>query len=153
SRLVAFGQTSGTTAEPKRLPITRDYVRSYRRSNGVMCLAYLREAGLREAAGGRTLALAARPFVERGPGGLPEGFVSGLMAVSLPWYLRRKVLPGGRLLNVPSWDEKMDLVLDLARRHDVRRIAGIPSLVLSVSERASERFGVRALSEVWPGLR
>ncbi|HTL11874.1 MAG TPA: GH3 auxin-responsive promoter family protein [Bdellovibrionota bacterium] len=151
---LALGQTSGTTGEPKRFPITREFLASYRRSSERMNAAWVAHTGRWDhVALGLSLMLTARPEAGRGPGGLPEGFMSGIMAEAVPLWIRHRTLPSRRLMREGEWDTKLDRVLDQARGRNVQLVAGVPPLFLAFAERALERFGAASLREIWPELR
>ena len=153
SPVVALGITSGTTSEPKRIPVTREAILAYRRYSMLMNAAYFartRRNNLRPS--DRTLLLTGRPVVSRAPNGLPEGFISGLMAANPPWLHRKRVLPSPGILSLPTWEEKMGAVVDEAKHHSVRSIGAVPALALSFAEFTIERLGIRNLREQWPHL-
>jgi phenylacetate-coenzyme A ligase PaaK-like adenylate-forming protein len=154
SQLVSMALTSGTTAEPKRVPINEDYVSSYRRFTLGMNAAYAASTNdkFEMKSGGKTLLLTARPLMGKTPGGLSEGFISGFMASQTPKIYKNKILPSRKLMFVPTWEEKMDAVMDEARNQQVISIAGVPALVLSFTERALKRFDAKVLREIWPDL-
>ncbi len=153
SRVLAFGQTSGTTSEPKRVPLTREYMASYRRSSVLMTALFFHHTGRWESLfSGKRLILGARPVVERTADGLPVGYVSGIMATKVPLFLRTRFLPKPSVLDIPEWDEKFERILDQCEREDVQMIAGIPLLVGAFSERALARYKVKTLVERWPNL-
>lgn len=153
SGLLALGQTSGSTSEPKRLPVTRAFLNSYRRATLLINASFFYSTGRWEhLLSGKRLILAARPEVARSAGGLSEGFMSGIMAVKAPFWIRSKFLPSSDLLRLESWEEKMEKILAEARREDVQLVAGVPPLVMTFTERALEKFGVGSLRDLWPNL-
>lgn len=152
SPLVAFGQTSGTTADPKRIPINREFIRSYRRTSERMTACYFHATQRWDALLlGKELALPARSRTEIA-NGIPVGFMSGLMFRETPRFMKPFFLPSLGIIDLPTWDEKIPLILKEARNEDVRMIAGLPPLVLAFSQAALKHYGVQRLNEVWPNL-
>lgn len=153
SELIYVAQTSGTTATPKRFPITREYVRSYRRHMRLFTSALLygsaKGALLKE---GKQLVLPARPRTGRTEGGLDEGFMSGIMMMTMPGWMRLGFAPSREVLSRPSWDEKMGAVADEVRDLDIRALGALPPLALTFAEVALERTGAKTLREIWPHL-
>ncbi len=91
TRVLMFAMTSGTTGEPKRLPITEEVFREYR-------------AGWLIWAGGaygdhidvmrkKTLLLTSDWQQYRAPSGVPCGQISGLAAMTRPRVMQRGFLP------------------------------------------------------------
>jgi hypothetical protein len=91
TRVLMFAMTSGTTGEPKRLPITAELFREY-------CAGWrLWGAGAygdhRELMGTKTLQLTSDWQQLRAPCGVPCGQISGLAATTRPRVARRMFLP------------------------------------------------------------
>lgn len=87
-----FATTSGTTGEPKHIPVTRGWARSMA---GLMRLWALRAVSDHPGLLAHRILAIVSPAVEgRTPGGLPFGSMSGLTYARLPWLIRRQhVLP------------------------------------------------------------
>jgi hypothetical protein len=91
TRVLMFAMTSGTTAEPKRLPITAEMFREYRTG------WHLWGAGVygdhRELMGHKTLQLTSDWQLHQAPCGAPCGQISGLAAMTRPRIVQRMFMP------------------------------------------------------------
>lgn len=152
SRIVSIASTSGSTGEPKKIPITKDYVSSYR-SFVAGIHASLLETVTNVPAGGKSLLLTARPLTGISDGNIPEGFISGFMAAQAPFWERPFLLPSKKILFMDSWEQKMDAILEEAEEENVTTIVGVPALILSFTERALKKYKVADLRQHWPNLR
>jgi len=93
TRILMFAMTSGTTGQPKRLPITEALFREYKlgwRIWAAGCygdhLAVLSQ---------RTIQLTSDWQQYTAPCGIPCGQISGLAAASRPWFAQRMFQPPG----------------------------------------------------------
>lgn len=154
SSLQCIASTTGTTSTPKKFPINKNYIKSYRRFTlalNAYCLTQMENWDFLK--GGKTLALTANPAVQKTAGGLTEGYISGIMALRTPWVYRTRVLPSRKIMLMEDWEKKMDAIMDEARHQDVVSMAAMPAMAFIFSQRAVEKFGVRHLREIWPNLR
>jgi len=95
TEVVMFAVTSGTTGAPKYIPVTRPFLADYRRSWNVFGLLALKrypQAWLRPVV---TITSSARESVS--PTGIPCGSISGLLAQTQKWVVR-KMYPVPRIV-------------------------------------------------------
>lgn len=86
-RLRMFALSSGSTDQPKRIPVTGDFLRAYRRGWRVFGISALRD---HPEALARCLLQVVSPMEEyRAPCGLPCGAISGLLAAEQGRAVRR----------------------------------------------------------------
>lgn len=91
TRVLMFAMTSGTTGEPKRLPITEDLLREYRLGWRLWGAGvYGDHANLLHK---KTLQLTSDWQQSRAPSGVPCGQISGLAASTRPWIVRPVFVP------------------------------------------------------------
>ncbi|MEM1060993.1 MAG: GH3 auxin-responsive promoter family protein [Planctomycetota bacterium] len=117
-----FSRSSGTTGEPKLIPVTRAFVDDYRRGWRVWGIGAIDDhPGISL---GTIMQLTSDHAAERTPAGIPVGQISGLVAAMQGPVIRSMMtLPPG-LAKVADPDEKLALTVRLAAadRH-VRLIA------------------------------
>src|SRR5205085_2081588 len=86
-RVLMFALTSGTTAEPKYIPVTQAFLNEYRtgwNAFGIKALLDHPEAILR-----RIVQVSSRMDENRTPGDVPCGAITGLMAVTQKRLVRK----------------------------------------------------------------
>lgn len=112
-----FAITSGTTGEPKHIPVTRQFIRDYRRGwniFGVKLLEDHPDGWLREIV---TVDSTASEYLS--PSGVPCGAISGLLAENQKWIVR-KMYPVPRLINqITDYQQKYYAILRSSITHDV----------------------------------
>lgn len=87
TRVLMFAVTSGTTGQPKHIPVTQEFLVNYRRGWniwGVKALADHHDAWLK-----KIVAISSDPSEWLSPTGLPCGAISGLLAQTQQWIVRR----------------------------------------------------------------
>jgi hypothetical protein len=138
TRVLMFAMTSGTTGEPKRLPITAELFREYR-------------TGWRLWGGGaygdhprllnkKTLQLVADWRQQAAPCGIPCGQISGLAAVTRPRFTSRMFMPSPHVAQIHDPDSKYytTLRIALASRDVAMIVTANPSTLVEYARFAHE---------------
>jgi hypothetical protein len=152
-----FALSSGTTSGNKLLPVSRQNIRSNRRSGLTVLSLYLRQNEDRGFLEGKTLYLAgSAPLRPKGQAWI--GDASGIMFHFTPPFARRYQLPTSEICSMTDWPAKIRAIVDCSIEQDVRLVSACPSWVLvlfqEVIEEGRRRFGdrVRTVSDVWRNL-
>jgi hypothetical protein len=136
TRVLMFAMTSGTTGQPKRLPITEELFREYRVGwriwgAGVYGdhLDLLRK---------QTVQLSSDWQQFRAPSGVPCGQISGLAAMSRPWITQRVFLLPKMLSRIhdPAAKHYAALRFSLACRKVGMIVTANPSTLIEFAHRA-----------------
>jgi len=152
-----FALSSGTTSGNKLLPVSRENLRTNRRSGLTVLAHYLAQSGDRDFLRGKTLYLAgSAPLRPKGAGFI--GDASGIMFHFTPSFARRFQLPTSEICSMTDWPAKIRAIVECSIEEDVRLVSACPSWVLvlfqGIVEEGRRRFGerVRTVSDVWPNL-
>ncbi|RMF53429.1 MAG: GH3 auxin-responsive promoter [Bacteroidetes bacterium] len=155
-----FAVSSGTASAGKIIPVSEAMLRYNRRYSLASAFHYLTRSGDLRLWGGRFLSVPGS--VEEDPRypGTYVGEVSGLQALYAPAFVRRwyQAIPN-EVLFQPSWEKKLDAIVERTVGMDIRAIAMVPSWALVLFRRVIDRYntlhGTRAttLAEVWPNLQ
>jgi hypothetical protein len=146
-----FGLTSGTSNDSsKRVPVTRDMIRSIRRT-GIRQLLSLAEFRLPPnfyeksvlMLGGSTSLVKMEKYF--------EGDLSGILARSLPFWFNRFYKPGA-ISKERDWNTKLDKIIKKAKSWDIGGIAGVPAWVQILLERIIQYYGVNTIHDIWPNF-
>ncbi len=147
-----FGLTSGTSNDAsKRVPLTRDMIRSIRRVGirQLLSLAeldlppYYFEKSVLMLGGSTTLVKMEKYF---------EGDLSGIMASRLPFWFNRFYKPGV-IAKEKDWNTKIDKIVKKACDWDIGGISGVPAWVQILLERIIEHYGLNTIHDLWPNFR
>lgn len=146
-----FGLTSGTSNDSsKRVPVTRDMIRSIRRT-GIRQLLSLAELDLPPhfyeksvlMLGGSTKLMKMEKYF--------EGDLSGILAGRLPFWFNRFYKPGA-ISKERDWNTKLEKIVRAAKKWDIGGIAGVPAWVQILIERIIKHYGVNNIHDIWPNF-
>jgi hypothetical protein len=148
-----FTTTSGTTGEPKLIPVTASWARATAALMRLWTFHALRDhPGMLDH---HVLAMVAPATEGTTPGGLPYGAMTGLTYQRLPWLIRRRhALPYAAML-VRDYETRYFLALRLALGHAVSSIGTAnPSTLLRLADLAERRGGelIRAIHDGTLGI-
>jgi hypothetical protein len=154
-----IAQTGGTTAAPKRIPLSPQLIRSYRQFNLDMALCYMEDSGNYDILSGKIFIVASNPEVEK-LNGVPVGFIAGIMAQIAFWPIRRKFVPDIHVIRNPNMEEKIAQITDqgLQFRDTVHISAGLTTYLMSgwvnIICRMLELEGQdKTIGEIFPHLK
>jgi hypothetical protein len=150
TRVLMFAMTSGTTGEPKRLPITAELFREYRRSwrlwgGGV----YGDHPHLLAK---KTLQLVTDWQQQLAPCGIPCGQISGLAAMTRPTFTSRMFMPSAHVARIHDPESKYytTLRIALATRNVAMIITANPSTLVEYA-RFADRHRESLLRDIHDG--
>ncbi len=110
---VCYALTSGTTGQPKYIPILADTLKAHRRTQDLFLFHLLAERP--DCLKGRILAVVSPAVESHSPGaGIPCGSTSGQMYESIPALVRSKYVIPPTVFSVSDYDVKYLLILRLA---------------------------------------
>ena len=153
-----FAVSSGRASAGEIIHVSREMLTANRRFSMDLMFNYVALTGNARIGGGRFLSLPGR--IEEDPAfpGTWIGEVSGLQARYAPAVVSRFYQAvGDDVLNEPSWERKLERIVDATIDMDVRTLAMVPTWALVLFERLIARKrerGERAesLLDVWPNL-
>jgi hypothetical protein len=147
----SYGLSSGTTGEPKKVPLTKALVRSLKRAVGYTTSSYIARTNNLSLLRGYALQMSAPPrMFTNEADGKPVGYITGIIAAARTYPFHNIGLPPEDVLNIEDWEEKYRIVEERYADYDVRMIFGIPSYVLGLLRRLASDAG--DLTSRWPNL-
>lgn len=111
-------KTSGTTGEPKLLPVTDPWAREVAEAQWLWVLAMVAEQP--SLATGFALSSVGRPVEGIAPGGLPYGSNTGRMAAAQPWWVRARYAVPAAVAEIDDPELRRYVALRVALARDVR---------------------------------
>jgi len=142
ARPVLYAQTSGTTGEPKRIPLTQETLSHYLEQQRMFtCLQY---QACPEAYSGAALGIAGAAVESRLPSGVPVGSISGHLYACMPRLIRKRYVVPPEVFSIEDYDQRYLVMLRLAlAERDITYMAGAnPSsflrLLVMLNDRRAE---------------
>ncbi len=150
-----LAESSGTTTgRTKYLPVSQEMIRGNQAAAADVLAFHLAARPQSRLLGGRTLMLGGSTALRRMGPGVRSGDLSGIAAVTMPWWARRRSWPPRDIALLPKWDEKLDRLAAGAIGQDIRGLSGTPSWLLVLFERLSAKHPdhPRTLAGIFPRL-
>ena len=113
-RIEMFNQTSGSTAKPKLIPVTKEVMALLQQSQEVS--SFLQYKYCPEAFKGRVLGVVS-PAIERYENGIPVGSASGHFYKNMPAIVKRKYVVPHSVFEIKDYDLKYYIILLLGLQH------------------------------------
>lgn len=137
TRVLMFAMTSGTTSEPKRLPVTERFYHEYRHSWQLWGTGVYRDH--QSLLKRQTLQLSSDWQLEPTPSGAPCGNISGLAATSRPFYMKRIFALPSAIIQIRDFSAKHYTALRIGMASDNvgMLITANPSTLIEFARRAS----------------
>lgn len=135
--VLMFSRTSGTTGEPKHIPVTRTFLEAMRRGwnvFGLISFRHHRQAWLRSI-----LQISSSMSEATSPCGKPCGAISGLLAATQKRIVRRMYPAPAELAGVRDQAARLYALVRCAAEHDVGIITTAnPSTTIQLVQTAQE---------------
>ncbi|WP_258097840.1 GH3 auxin-responsive promoter family protein [Marinoscillum pacificum] len=148
-----FALSSGTSgAASKYIPITRDMVKSIRKTSIRQILSLSRydlptdlfTKGILMLGGSTNLRKSGTYF---------EGDLSGITAAQIPFWFQHFYKPGKRIAKTSEWGAKLDDITKNAKNWDIGIIVGVPAWLQILMEKIIKYYEVETIHDIWPNLK
>jgi len=146
---VSSGTTSGTS---KYIPVSREMNRANARAALDLVVHHLAHRPESRPLGGKTFMLGGSTSLVKRASGVFSGDLSGIAMRERPRWMGAFTFPPAELARETDWEKKIDGIVALARKTDIRILGGTPSWLLLLFERQAARGGGHSARELYPNL-
>jgi len=152
--ITMFAKSSGTTSDKSKfIPVSQESLEDchYKGGKDLMSLYYheFEESRLLE---GRSLVMGgSSDFVPLNEGSY-IGDLSAIIIKNLPFWASLHRTPDVDIALNPSWEEKIEQIVDVTVNQNITNISGVPSWMLVLLKRVLEKTGKHQIIDVWPNL-
>ncbi|MFX1368200.1 MAG: GH3 auxin-responsive promoter family protein [Promethearchaeota archaeon] len=136
-----YMQTSGSSGEPKRLPVTKEGLSDYGRGSTLIWMAYVNQHPDNAKVLDGTLLMFGAPSELDHINGIPVGYASGVTPRLANPIFKRLLKPGDEVYNITDIDLKMRTYAEFAATQDLTMMSGITTLCLAFIRRMQEQYG------------
>ena len=157
---VCIAQTGGTTSDPKKFPLGKHLIRSYRQFNLDMAFCYMQDSGHYDILSDRIFLVVASPDAASSGRSIPVGRATGVMAQIAPWLLRRRYVPEMDVILNTNTRQRIEQTTVRAFRHrqHVRMTAGLTPYLMAafsnlIHHARDKSLNCQTASEIFPHLR
>ena len=131
-----FALSSGTsTGTTKFIPCSREMVSSNAKAALDLAVHHVTNRPRSRPMGGKIFLLGGSTDLVRRAPGVRSGDLSGIVAVTCPWWARSRYFPGPDLALIKDWEEKVATLARRSLQEDIRVLAGVPSWLLILFDR------------------
>jgi hypothetical protein len=146
--IVAFSKSSGTTSRSKYLPMTKASIQANFTAGKTMLSHFIVSNPNSKIFEGKNFSLTGS-YSKIGK--FVVGDVSSLFTYFLsPWYKPFRT-PNLQIATIEDWNEKLEKLVPILAKSDIRWIAGVPSWMRVVMEKV-EDYTKTNINIVWPNL-
>lgn len=154
TEITMFAKSSGTASDKSKfIPVSQESLEDchYKGGKDLMSLYYneFSESKLME---GRGLAMGgSSDFVPLNEGSY-TGDLSAIILKNLPFWASLHRTPDNDIALNPSWEDKIEQIIDITVKQNITNISGVPSWMLVLLKRVLEKTGEDRIIDVWPNL-
>lgn len=152
-RVKYFALSSGTSeSSSKHIPVTSDMIKSIKNVAFKQFFS-LSNFNIPPAVFDKGVLMLGGSTSLQDNGGYYEGDMSGISAKNIPRLLSNIYYkPGQKIARAPSWEERIELIVENAPNWNVGTLCGVPSWVQLVLEKIIERYKLNNIHDIWPNL-
>lgn len=148
-----FAKSSGTTnAKSKFIPVSEESLENchYKAVRDMLSI-YVCNNKETKMFSGKSLRLggSSKSYEDNGT---YFGDLSAIIIENLPLWAEFSSVPKQEIALMSNWETKMDKILDETLDKDITSLAGVPSWMLVLLNRALERTKKNTILEIWPNL-
>ncbi|NVM52187.1 MAG: GH3 auxin-responsive promoter family protein [Candidatus Helarchaeota archaeon] len=159
THLLFFAQTSGTTGEPKLIPITYNTITNYNLGVLRTVCCYISE-NLRENSkviSGKWLYLPAPPIL-RYISGIPVGYITGLLMLPYGiqfwrYLLNFKCYAPLHLMHIKNVEEKFRLITNECFSKNISMLVGVTPVLINLLEYILKYSKAQTITQLFPNLQ
>ncbi|UZD23314.1 GH3 auxin-responsive promoter family protein [Algoriphagus halophytocola] len=152
-KVMHFALSSGTSdSSSKYIPITKDMIKAIRRT-GVRQILSLSKYDLPASLFTKGILMLGGSTDLEFNGTYFSGDLSGITAGRLPIWFQRFYKPGKDISRNKNWGDKLDQIVDKAKKWDIGIIVGVPAWLQILLEKIIAKYEVDNIHDIWPNLR
>lgn len=149
-----FAKSSGTTNDKSKfIPVSKDGLKDTHYRGGQDCVSsYLAINPSSRLFTGKSLILGGSHAPNLNTPNSLVGDLSAILIENVPKPVNLTRIPKKKVALLSDFEQKRDMIAQIAMKQNVTNISGVPSWMLSVINRILEISGEKTLDNIWPNL-
>lgn len=139
--VVWYLQTSGTTGEPKRLPLTKTSLREVSKGTMLSWMGFINADPENSKILEGKLVTFGAPAVLDHINGIPVGYATGVYAQFQNKLFQKLITPGESVFNIMDMEEKLWEYAKISVKSNITALQGITTLSLAFVRRMQDLYG------------
>ena len=153
-KLEWFAKSSGTTnSRSKFIPVTREALDDchYKAGKDMLSL-YVNNFNYSQPFKGKTLSIGGSHEVNPDNPNISYGDVSAVLMQNLPLWAEFIRTPKLKTALLPTWEEKLAVMVIETSKVNVTNLAGVPTWILVLFQKIIETNNLDSMLDIWPNL-
>ncbi|OQP54435.1 hypothetical protein A4R26_27555 [Niastella populi] len=146
-----LGKTSGTTSKTKFIPVTKDSLKNHIGGGQYAPLNYAYHSKKLAFLKGKSLFFSDGHFFED-INGIKAAPISTIGNSCVPWWYKWLRLPSDEINAIPDYKERINAMIDLAEKNDIRIIVAMPVWLLVFLRSLKEKTG-KDFNQLFPNFQ
>lgn len=147
-----FALSSGTSeSSSKHIPVTRDMIKAIHRATLKQVISTKHFNFTKEQYETEILFVGGSTNLNYN-GTYFSGDLSGITTGTQPRWFQNFTLPGPDIRSLSNWENKLQEIVDNAKKWNVGFICGVPAWIQILFERIIKHYNVNNIHDVWPNL-
>lgn len=147
-----FALSSGTSeSSSKHIPVTKDMIKTIHRATLKQILSTRHFNFSKEQYETEILFVGGSTNLNYN-GTFFSGDLSGITTGTQPRWFQGFSLPGPDIRSLPSWEQKLEEIVENAKNWNVGFICGVPAWIQILFERIIKRYNLKNIHDIWPHL-
>jgi phenylacetate-coenzyme A ligase PaaK-like adenylate-forming protein len=144
-----WAKTSGTTSEPKLIPITKEMTKYNSDAGSRLMYSFIMENPKEnlDVISGKLFFLRAPSRVDS-VNGIPVGYISGISGETQSRFAKHMVVPSKETSEIADWEDKFYKATLETIQENVTMIVGVTPLLMSVFQRMADEYPEQLLHDV-----
>lgn len=148
-----FALSSGTSeGASKYIPVTKDMIKQIKRTSAKQILAIAKGDLPKEFITKHSLMVGGSTDLHFN-GIAYSGDLSGITTGNLPFWFQPFSKPDKRIRKFRDWEQKIEEMVQEAKKWDVGMIAGVPAWIQILFEKIIERYNLKTIHDIWPNFK
>ncbi len=165
-KTVHLAQTSGTTGEPKIIPLSKPAINEFGRMSARIFASYINERKENAKILDGKFLLFMAPAVDYYINSIPVGYISGINAVNQNRIFQKMIIPPLSVLNEKDWNMKFYKTAQQAVKSNITLAGGVTPLLLTLFQKIIDDqnnplpydymksdFVDSSLTKIWPDFK
>jgi hypothetical protein len=144
-----FAKTSGTTSGVKYIPISKESMPYHMSCARNALLNYVSIAGQEKIFDGKMIFLSGSPEMDL-VAGVATGRLSGIVNHEIPAWVKPNQVPDYATNCIEPWEKKLEKIVEITAKQDMRLISGIPPWVQMYFEQLLDYTGKSCVKDIFP---
>ncbi len=147
-----FALSSGTSeSSSKHIPVTKDMIKSIHKGTLKQVLSTRHFDFPKEQFETEILFVGGSTNLNYN-GTYFSGDLSGITTGTQPRWFQNFTLPGPEIRSLTSWENKLQEIVENAKKWNVGFICGVPAWIQILFERIIKHYNVKTIHDIWPNL-